>query len=105
MNDKMKENLCKNWIHSFEEDTETEKVYRTEDFDFPLSRQPREQITIKGNGKITLADSFESDKPEGKTSRWEAKDEDKLELFDNKNNQIKELKISDLGKDVLKLEK
>lgn len=101
----MKEHLCKNWIHSFEEDTETEKVYRTENFNFPLSRQPREHILINPDGKITLADTFESDKPEGKSNRWDSQDERILKLYDEKNKPIKTLEILALGKELLKLKK
>lgn len=105
MNAKMKETLCKNWIHSFEEDTETEKVFRTEDFDFPMSRQPREHILINSDGKITLADTFESDKPEGKSSRWDFEDENILKLYDEKDKQVNEFEILALGKGLLKLKK
>ena len=30
--------LCQRWLHSFEEDTETEAVYRPATFAFPLAR-------------------------------------------------------------------
>jgi hypothetical protein len=105
MNAKIKEHLCKNWIHSFEEDTETEKVYRTEDYDFPMSRQPREHILITSDGKITLADTFESDKPEGKSNRWDSEDERILKIYDEKNEPVNQLEILALGKGLLKLKK
>jgi hypothetical protein len=43
--------LCRKWIHSNEEDTEEESVYRPENFNFPPSRY-RNQFEICDNGEI-----------------------------------------------------
>jgi hypothetical protein len=43
--------IYNNWVHSYEEDTENEKVYRLSTFEFPPSRG-RDGFEIDENGKV-----------------------------------------------------
>jgi hypothetical protein len=50
--------LHKRWLHSYEEDTETEAVYRPESYAFPPSRGPRPGFELRPDGScILLAES------------------------------------------------
>jgi hypothetical protein len=50
---KVNECLYKHWIHSHEEDTEDNKVYRPSTFEFPRSRG-RDSFEIRENGEVIL---------------------------------------------------
>lgn len=55
--------IYKHWIHSYEEDTENKKVYRSSTFEFPPSRG-RDGFEIKENGEFILYIMGPTDRPE-----------------------------------------
>jgi hypothetical protein len=44
----------KTWVHVYEEDTADGAVYRSEDDAIPLSRRPRERLTLSPDGSARL---------------------------------------------------
>jgi hypothetical protein len=75
-----RKDLHKLWIHSREEDTEKEMVLRPADYDFPLTRQPRESFELKHDGTLVKGSPSPSDSLEEQQGRWELQD-DNLALF------------------------
>jgi hypothetical protein len=55
--------IYNHWIHSYEEDTENEKVYRLSTFEFPPSRG-RDGFEIKENGEFILYITGPADRPQ-----------------------------------------
>ena len=62
--------LCQEWIHSSEEDTETESVFRPADYDFPLTRQPRESFRLASDGISTKSKASPADCLEETQGEW-----------------------------------
>jgi hypothetical protein len=63
------ENLSGQWIHSFEEDTSTEVVYRPANFPFNRSRG-RTEFVLNPNGKIINNSPGQTDLPEATAGDW-----------------------------------
>lgn len=57
------------WIHSHEEDTNGAKVYRTSEFEFPLSRG-RDKFEIKKDGRFIMQTVGRSDRLNETVARW-----------------------------------
>jgi hypothetical protein len=68
------------WIHSYEEDDETKKVYRSSSFDFPLSRG-RDSFEIKKSGEIISHTKGSVDDFREKVGKFEIKGNDKLYIY------------------------
>src|SRR6266545_6697614 len=60
------------WLHSWEEDTATETVYRPAEFRFPPSRRPRIGFQLSPNGELVELKPGRADKPEQAKGTWEA---------------------------------
>jgi hypothetical protein len=63
------ENLSGQWIHSFEEDTAAEIVYRPASFNFKRSRG-RTDFVLNPNGKIINNSPGKTDLPEATAGDW-----------------------------------
>jgi hypothetical protein len=75
------------WIHSHEEDTENEMVFRPADYDFPLSRG-RSGFELKPDHKLIELNIAAADGSEEASGSW------KLEISDDEN-MILQLKPHD----------
>jgi hypothetical protein len=64
-----REVLQKHWIHSHEEDTPTEMVFRPADFPFPPSRG-RHGFELKPDGSYVETAIGPTDKPQKAEGRW-----------------------------------
>jgi hypothetical protein len=62
--------LLRRWMHSHEEDTETEQVYRPADYDFPPSRG-RNGFEFRSDGTLWEFSPGPSDRLQAKKSAWE----------------------------------
>jgi hypothetical protein len=60
------------WVHVFEEDTQDGAVYRPDTGPIPLSRRPREALTLRADGSATLETGGPDDRPQGQPARWSA---------------------------------
>ena len=103
---KVLENLRQSWIHSHEEDTDTETVYRPADYDFPLSRG-RAGFELKPDNKMSEINIAATDGTTEKEGSWGLKsNQDKLELQLNPDSPAKRnLQIESVSKDRLVVKK
>ena len=63
--------MDRRWVHVFEEDTERGEVYRPEDSDIPLSRRPRTQLELKGDGSARVFVPGPDDRLREQRALWE----------------------------------
>ena len=61
--------LCQKWIHSHEEDTASESVYRPAAFAFPPSRG-REEIDLRPDGIVQGQTAGPSDRRQSRSGSW-----------------------------------
>ncbi|MCL4641280.1 MULTISPECIES: lipocalin-like domain-containing protein [Olivibacter] len=81
-----KEYLKGKWVHSFEEDSGDEMVYRPEGFSLPLARG-RDKINLEEDGKLVNSHPGRDDVPRSNTGSWQL-EQDKLILrFDTDNKE------------------
>lgn len=91
------------WIHSHEEDTDTEMVFRPADFDFPLSRG-RSGFELKPNHKLVEINIGSTDRPMEETGSWDLKpgdDDDLMLQLKAGSSAPRSLSIKSVGKDRL----
>ncbi len=99
-------NLQQSWMHSHEEDTASETVYRPADYDFPLSRG-RSGFELKPDNKLAEISIAPTDKTAEDAGSWHLKSEDddlKLQLNPN-NSATRDLEIKSVSKDRLVVKK
>ena len=103
---KVLENLRQSWLHSHEEDTATETVYRPADYDFPLSRG-RAGFELKSDNKLAEINIAPTDGTVEKDGSWQLKsDKDNVELQLNPDSPAKrDLQIKSVSKDRLVVKK
>lgn len=58
------------WVHVFEEDTAEGAVYRPDDGAIPLSRRPREQLSLDKNGSGTVFSAGADDRLVKHAATW-----------------------------------
>ena len=68
-----REILCQLWLHSHEEDTETEEVFRPASFSFPPARG-RSGFELHDNGSFRDIRIGPTDRPEEGVGTWEFDD-------------------------------
>ena len=61
--------LLGHWVHSHEEDSGGERVYRPADYDFPPARG-RRGFELRPGGELVLYGPGATDRPEAATGRW-----------------------------------
>ena len=100
------ENLQQSWLHSHEEDTAAETVYRPADYDFPLSRG-RSGFELKPDNKLSEINIAPTDGTTEKEGSWQLEsDQNKLELQLNPDSPAKrDLQIKSVSKDRLVVKK
>lgn len=105
MNKKIKkDDLHGEWVHSVEEDSDDEAVFRQSSYDFPLTRQPRESFVLKPDGKLVKGEGTASDSVREAEGRWELEDGDKI-AFNTESevpNETRQINSIEGGKLVLK---
>ena len=104
---KVLETIQQSWIHSHEEDTNDEMVYRPADYDFPLSRG-REGFKLKPNHKMVEVNIAPTDGNEEDNGSWnlEVNDENKITLELNPDTSSpRKLHIKSIKQDRLTVEK
>jgi hypothetical protein len=69
--------LSRHWVHSHEEDTETEMVFRPASFNFPRSRG-RRAFELKPDGSLVDIGIGPTDRPQEAQGRWNLADDDRL---------------------------
>ena len=105
MTDKLtKDELCQNWIHSHEEDTETEMVFRPAGYRLPRSRG-RRSFELRPDGSLIQFGIGPTDKPVETRGMWKL-EEDKIALYSkSKSKPSKVMQISHFDKDRLVIKK
>lgn len=58
------------WVHVFEEDTAEGQVYRPDSGPIPLSRRPREALTLNADGSATIEVGGADDRPSARRAAW-----------------------------------
>ncbi len=99
-------NLQQGWLHSHEEDTNDETVYRPADYDFPLSRG-RGGFDLQSGNKMTEINIAATDGTAEDSGTWELKSGDKnLKIELNPASSAKrDLEIKSVSKDRLVIKK
>jgi hypothetical protein len=69
-----RDRLAARWVHSHEEDTDDEMVFRTADYAFPPSRG-REAIELRADGSYAGSVPGPVDKPEATEGAWTLEDD------------------------------
>ena len=106
----MKKNIDRNalrqhWVHSHEEDTETEKVYRPASFAFPRSRG-RSAMALKPGGELVETGIGPTDRPQESPGTWKLDEDDTLSIYEKgKKKPVRTMKIVSLDKDRLVVKK
>ena len=99
-----KENLHGEWVHSTEEDTPNETVFRPADYDFPLTRRPRESFDLKPDGKLVKGIATPSDSITEAQGNWELAGNNKI-AFNTESEPKQTLEIASIDKDKLVIKK
>ena len=98
------EDLHKKWVHSSEEDTDTQMVYRPANYRFPPVRGGRTSMDIKADGTVlTTGGAGPDDRQTEEKANWKLND-NTFVLHDAASNK-KNLKIVSLAQDKLVIEK
>jgi hypothetical protein len=103
---KLLENIQQSWLHSHEEDTATETIYRPADYDFPLSRG-RTGFDLKPDNKLSEINIAPTDGTIEASGSWElTTDKNNVELRLNSDASAKrDLQIKSVSKDCLVVKK
>jgi hypothetical protein len=75
-----KEALHRTWMHSREEDTDTEMVFRPEDYNFPRSRG-RTGFALRPNGVLSEIGIAPTDAQQTTAGKWQLEDDNKLVFY------------------------
>ena len=96
--------LCQSWVHSYEEDTDTESVYRPAGFAFPPARGRTgfEFLTDKSCKLLGIAPADGSEVTDG---TWEIEGEDILYIRINRKDTSQVLTVASIDHDRLAIRK
>ena len=78
--------LWGHWVHSFEEDTATSRVYRPRSYEFPLARG-REGFELRSTGEYVRYDIARRDGNVAMQGSWKRVGPAKLEVVVKRNGQ------------------
>jgi hypothetical protein len=93
--------LQQHWMHSHEEDTASEMVFRPVTYKFPRSRG-RIGYEFKSNGKCTITGFGPTDRSQKSGSKWELNITDHIEIIVKlKSGEIHTLKVITISRDKL----
>lgn len=97
--------IFKHWTHSYEEDTEDVRVYRPNDYEFPLSRG-RRGFEIKESGKFIQYDIAPTDGSERRVGHWKAEGTNRIKIyFEDRDIQSYTLDIVSCDGSTLRIKK
>ena len=97
--------LCQHWIHSHEEDTESEMVFRPANFQFPPSRG-RKGFELKAEGVLIATDIGPTDRPLETEGKWKLDDVGRLAFYSTSRPEpTRVMEISYVDKDRLVIKK
>jgi hypothetical protein len=97
--------LRQHWVHSHEEDTETETVFRPASFAFPRSRG-RSAMALKPDGGLVETGPGPTDRPQESQGTWKLEDDGTLSIYEKgKKKPVRTMKIVSLDKDRLVVRK
>ncbi len=101
----LKESLEQGWMHSWEEDTDTETVFRPASYKFPLSRRPRKSLTLKPDGTLIEGAGGPNDALQETEGTWKLEG-DRLAFYKKSASKPgRVMKIVSLDKDRLVVRK
>jgi hypothetical protein len=93
------------WVHSHEEDTDEESVFRPATFNFPRSRG-RSSFELKPGGGLVEQHPGPTDRPEETEGSWKLEDDQTLSFFGKSSRKpLKVLRVVSVSKDRLVLKK
>jgi hypothetical protein len=95
--------LRRRWVHSHEEDTEEEMVFRPAAFEFPPSRG-RRSFELKPDGALLEGRIGPTDRPLETQGYWEL-DDDRLVLHRGSSQTPRVMRIASVQDDRLTVEK
>jgi hypothetical protein len=97
--------LHQHWVHSHEEDTETERVFRPASFAFPRSRG-RSAMALKPDGGLVETGIGPTDRPQESLETWKLEGDDSLSIYEKgKQKPKRTMKILSLDQDRLVVRK
>jgi hypothetical protein len=97
--------LIQQWVHSHEEDTATETVFRPASFAFPRSRG-RSAMALKPDGGLVETGPDPTDRSEESRGTWTLEGNDTLSMYEKgKKKPKRTLEIISLDKDRLVVRK
>lgn len=97
--------LKQQWMHSHEEDTDTEMVFRPASFKFPLSRG-RTGFELKPNGRLIELGIAPTDRRQRTEGTWKLEDDDQLRFYaKSKSESSRAMQIVSVDNDRLVVKK
>ena len=96
--------LRRRWVHSHEEDTDKEMVFRPAAFEFPPSRG-RRSFELKPDGNLVEGGIAPTDGPLETQGTWELEDDDRLVLRLDPSETPRVMQIASVDEDRLVIEK
>jgi len=99
-----KQILYKHWVHSHEEDTDSERVFRPSDYNFPRSRG-RKSFELKPDGRLIYTGLSPTDKQESASYKWELKNNDLIFYSSSISEPFETLQIVSADADRLVIKK
>lgn len=97
--------LCQHWIHSHEEDTESEMVFRPASFKFPPSRG-RKAFELRADGVLLETGIGPTDRPQETEGTWKLENGGHLAFYSASRSQpTRIMEISSVDKDRLVIKK
>jgi len=99
-----KTSLSRKWVHSHEEDTDSEMVFRPADYKFPPSRG-RVSYDLKSDGSLGHTGIGADDRRAMSEGRWQLKDDDLLLSTGAPGSADQSMKILSVSNDKLVLKK
>ena len=105
--------LHKNWVHSHEEDTDSEIVYRPETYNLPPLRGGRDAIEFKADKSFTQRGDMiqehsnlgPDDRYNYSQGKWDIDQNNVLSLMPGKNSPAAKLKILSVDNNKLVIKK
>ena len=97
--------LNQHWVHSHEEDTAAEMVFRPATFDFPRSRG-RKGFELKPDGSLIETGIGPTDRPSRASGTWRVDDDGKIAFYGkSESTPNRVMQIASADKDRLAIKK
>lgn len=96
--------LRRRWVHSHEEDTDEEMVFRPAAFEFPPSRG-RRSFELKPDGGLIEGGIGPADRPQESRGTWELEDDDTLVLRPDPSKPPRVMRVAAVEEDRLVIQK